>query len=143
MNRSGTQIYVVKTYGEWDAIRGFKWIDNDCFLKWEIGTQRSILLFFLSSCLKYFLIFLKISGWPKVRFKDKTTFTSVQRVVYQFLKNYMYTLLYLKWITNRDLLNSTENSTQCYVAAWMMGGEFGGEWIQSLFTVHLKSSQHC
>ena len=60
----------------------------------------------------------------------------------------MYTLLYIKWITNRDLVNSTENSTQCYVAAWMMGGELGGEWIHvnvwlSLFTVHLKSSQHC
>ena len=36
----------------------------------------------------------------------------------------MYTLLYLKWMTGRDLLCSTENSAQCYVAAWM-GGEFG------------------
>ena len=26
-----------------------------------------------------------------------------------------------------DLLYSTGNSAQCYVAAWM-GGEFGGEW---------------
>ena len=40
----------------------------------------------------------------------------------------MYTLLYLKWITNKDLLYSTRNSAQCYVAAWM-GGEFGGKWI--------------
>ena len=38
----------------------------------------------------------------------------------------MYTLSYLKWITNKDLLYSTGNSAQCYVAAWM-GGEFGGE----------------
>ena len=38
----------------------------------------------------------------------------------------MYTLLYLKWITNKDLLYSTGNSAQCYVAVWM-GGEFGGE----------------
>ena len=36
----------------------------------------------------------------------------------------MYTLLYLKWITNKDLLYSTGNSAQCYVAAWM-GREFG------------------
>ena len=43
----------------------------------------------------------------------------------------MHTLLYLKWITNKDLLFSTENSAQCYVAAWM-GGEFGGEWIHVL-----------
>ena len=35
-----------------------------------------------------------------------------------------YTLLYLKRITNKDLLYSTGNSAQCYVAAWM-GGEFG------------------
>ena len=31
----------------------------------------------------------------------------------------MYTLLYLKWITNKDLLCSTWNSAQCYVPAWM------------------------
>ena len=38
----------------------------------------------------------------------------------------MYILLYLKWKTNKDLLYSTKNSAQYYVAAWM-GGEFGGE----------------
>ena len=58
----------------------------------------------------------------------------------------VYTLLYLKWITNKDILYSTWNSVQCYVAAWM-GGEFGGGWIHvyewlSPFTVHLKPSQH-
>ena len=40
----------------------------------------------------------------------------------------MCTLLYLKWITNKDLLYSIGNSAQCYVAAWM-GGELGGEWM--------------
>ena len=38
----------------------------------------------------------------------------------------MYTLLYLKWITNKDLLYSTGNLL-CYVAAWMEG-DFGGEY---------------
>ena len=38
----------------------------------------------------------------------------------------MDTLLYLKWITNMDLLYSPGNSPQCYMAAWM-GGEFGGK----------------
>ena len=57
----------------------------------------------------------------------------------------MYTLLYLKWITNKDLLYSTWNSAQCYEAAWI-GGEFGGGWIHvyvwlSPFTVHLKQLQ--
>ena len=36
----------------------------------------------------------------------------------------IYTLLYLKQITNKDLLYSTGNSAQCHVAAGM-GGEFG------------------
>ena len=36
----------------------------------------------------------------------------------------MYTLLYFKWITNKDLLYSTGNSPQCYVAV-RMGGELG------------------
>lgn len=31
----------------------------------------------------------------------------------------MYTLLYLKWVVNRDLLYSAWNSAQCCVAAWM------------------------
>ena len=57
----------------------------------------------------------------------------------------MYTRLYLKWIPNKDLLQSSGNSAQCYVAAWM-GGEFGGECIHvyvwpGRFAVHLKLSQ--
>ena len=56
----------------------------------------------------------------------------------------MCTLLYFKWITNKDLLYSTGNSAQCYVVTWM-GGEFGGEWIHvyvwlSPFAVYLKLS---
>ena len=35
-----------------------------------------------------------------------------------------YTLLYLKWTTNKDLLYSTGNSAQCYMAAWIEG-KFG------------------
>ena len=59
----------------------------------------------------------------------------------------LYTILYLRWITNKDLLYSTWNSAQCYMAVWM-GGEFGREWIHvyvwlSPFTVHPKLSQHC
>ena len=59
----------------------------------------------------------------------------------------MYTLLYLKWITNKDLLYSTWNFAQCYVPAWM-GGGCGGEWIYvyvwlSPFAVHLKLQIVC
>ena len=39
----------------------------------------------------------------------------------------MYTLLYFKWITNKDLLYSTRDSAPCYVPAWMEEGF--GEWI--------------
>ena len=37
----------------------------------------------------------------------------------------MDTLLCLTWRTSKDLLDSTGNSAQCHVAAWI-GGEFGG-----------------
>ena len=38
----------------------------------------------------------------------------------------MYTVLYIKWITDKDLLYSTWISVQCYVAAFLEG-EFGEE----------------
>ena len=40
------------------------------------------------------------------------------------LKDSFPFLLYLKWITNKDLLCSAGNSAQCHMAAWM-GGGFG------------------
>ena len=56
----------------------------------------------------------------------------------------MYTLLYLKWVTKKDLLCSTGNFAQCYVAAWMETS-VEKEWIQVYlwlipFTIHLKPS---
>ena len=52
---------------------------------------------------------------------------------------------YLKWITSKDLMCSTWNSAQCYVAPWI-GGELGGKWINlygslSPFDLQLKLSQ--
>ena len=44
-----------------------------------------------------------------------------------------YTLLYLKRITNGDILYSTWNSAQCYVAAWM-GGGFREGWMWSRYS---------
>ena len=51
----------------------------------------------------------------------------------------------LKWITNKDLLYSTWNSSRCYMATWM-GGEFEREWMGvykwlSPFAIHL--TYHC
>ena len=59
---------------------------------------------------------------------------------------YMYTLLYLKCVTNKVLLGSKGNFAQCYMAGWM-GGEFGGEWIHvhvwlGPFAIHLRLPQH-
>ena len=48
-------------------------------------------------------------------------------IVWEFGRD-MYTLLYFKWMTNKDLLYSTGSSAQCYVAVWR-GGEFGGECV--------------
>ena len=36
----------------------------------------------------------------------------------------VYTLLYLKWITGKDLLHRAQNPAQYHVAAWM-GGDLG------------------
>ena len=54
----------------------------------------------------------------------------------------MYALLYLKWITNKDLLHSTWNSAQCYAAAWM-GPEFGGECMFSCSIISICSPMDC
>ena len=69
-----------------------------------------------------------------------------RRIVREFGMD-MYTLLYLKWITDKILLYSAWNSAQSYLAT-CMGGESGGEWRHvsewlSPFAVHLKLSQHC
>ena len=54
-----------------------------------------------------------------------------KEIVREFEVN-MYTQLYLKWITNKDLLHSTGKSARCYVAAWM-GEKFGGERYMYMF----------
>ena len=51
-----------------------------------------------------------------------------ERIVREFGMD-MYTLLYLKWIINKNQLYSTGNSVQCHAEAWTRGG-FGEEWIR-------------
>ena len=92
------------------------------------------------------ILFLSNKNLPGCEFKEIWLCEEGDGIVREFGMG-MYTLLYLKWITNKDLLYSTGNSAQCYVAFWM-GGEFGGEGIHvyvwlSPFLVHLKLSQHC
>ena len=57
----------------------------------------------------------------------------------------VYTLLYIKCMTNKDLQYSTRNSAQCYVAGCMGGGFGENGYIHmydlSLFAVPLKLSE--
>ena len=62
----------------------------------------------------------------------------------QFNKTYLYTLLYVKWISTKDLLCRAGNSAPRYVADWM-GVELGGGWIHvyvrpSPFTETIRAS---
>ena len=50
----------------------------------------------------------------------------------------MHTLLYLKWITNKDLLHSTWNSAQCM---WQPGWE--GAWERMDMCIHVAESLCC
>ena len=86
------------------------------------GTQMFILWKSATHTLNANIMFLKLmvaggDGWE-------------ERILGEFGMD-MYTLLYLKWRTNKDPLCSTWNSAQRYGAAWM-GGESGGEWIPQL-----------
>ena len=51
----------------------------------------------------------------------------------------MFTLLYLKQITNRDLMHSTQNSTQ-YTEITQMGKEFEKEEIHTHTHIKLNHS---
>ena len=55
------------------------------------------------------------------RLRKRTYGCQAEGIIGDFGK-VMYTLLYLKWITNKDLLHSAWNSAQCYVPAWLGGG---------------------
>ena len=51
----------------------------------------------------------------------------------------MYTLLYLKWITNKDLSSSTWNSAQCYMPS--LDGR--GVWGRMDTCICVAESLHC
>ena len=57
--------------------------------------------------------------------QNRKRLTNLENKLWLLVKDFgkaIYTLLYLKWITNKNLLCSTGNCAQCYVAAWMGGG---------------------
>ena len=51
----------------------------------------------------------------------------------------IYTLLYLKWITNKVQLYRTGNFAQCYVPAWM-GRDLGEEYVGAKSLHHLPET---
>ena len=51
----------------------------------------------------------------------------------------MYTVLYLKWITNKDLLSSTWNAAQCYMPS--LDGR--GVWGRMDTCLCMAESLHC
>ena len=71
---------------------------------------------------------LKRNGTKKLTYKTEThglrkqTYGCWGKGIFKEFGKVMYTLLYSKWKTNKDLLYNTWNSIQCHVAAWV-GGE--------------------
>ena len=55
------------------------------------------------------------------------------------VKDFGKVMLYLKQITNKNLLHSTWNSAQCYVPTWMGGGLEENEYMCMCGCVPLQS----
>ena len=78
-------------------------------------------------------------SWPKYwTFSLSISPSRVQVLDIRMCLFPIYTLLYLKWITNKGLLCSTRNSVP-YVVGWM-GGEFGGRLDKC---IRMAESLHC
>ena len=90
-------------------------------LPWEVVQAQSPFSWVTSS--STFAVTPEVARWPlfhttclrSLRWHPSPSSTL------QVLGMDMYTLLYFKWITNKDLLYSTGNSAQCYIAAQMGG----------------------
>jgi len=73
-----------------------------------------------------------LQNWKRLTdWEEELVVTRGEGLVREFGMD-MNILLHLKQITNKDLLYSTGNSAQRYVAAWM-GGEFGREWYMRTY----------
>ena len=92
-----------------------------CFLKRDLIILKIRRLNFFQ-CTKVYYTELTQSQEFKDRYQKKYDFITTT----DKFGTDMYTLQNFKWITNKNLLYSTWNSAQCYVAAWMRG-EFGGK----------------
>ena len=106
------------------------WMDLDTGMLSEVGQRRRNIIWYLFNEESREMIQVNELTKQKETYRLKEQSYGcwgkgwAQGIVREFGME-MYTLLYLKWITNGDLMYSTQNSAQCYVAAWM-GREFGG-----------------
>ena len=87
----------------------------------------------------------KILDQPKSQEKTFRAHLGKKRPRFVYLTTYISSFFPEYKPSQNNLLYSTGNSAQCYIAAWT-GGEFGGEWIQvcvrlSPFAIYLKLPQ--
>ena len=103
-----------------DSPAGFIWISPGCNLKVYYSLPSCfggyIYLHFYWRILKYIHAYSIIS-WYKGTYLQNRKGLRFREWPYGCL----YTLLHLKWITNKVLPDSTGNSAQCYVAGWREG----------------------
>ena len=67
--------------------------------------------------LLYYLKFFHIKHWIQILCKQEVDGERMLEGIAREFGMDLYTLLYLKWIINKDLLHSLWNSVQCYVVA--------------------------
>ena len=117
------------------------WLNGNQFQKKLLRSWKSLLLggsLGLGLC---YIILLSFIRSYRNKYQFKSWILHVRSIYFGI---YRYTLIYLKWITNKDLLHSTRNSAQCCVATWI-GGKLRGEcspayvWL-SCSALHLKLS---
>ena len=128
------------------------WVDLECHTNWsQSDRERETLYGIPYMCNLKKMIQMNLQNRKRLTDLEKELMVARgERWREGIVREYemgMYTLLYLKWKTDKDLLYSTWNSAQFYVATWM-AGEAGEEWMYvyvwlSPFAVHLKLSQHC
>ena len=127
-----------------NGIRPFvaTWMDLECVILIEVTQSKGEISYDIPH-----LWNLKINDTNELTYKTERD-SQTQKMKSCFLGEgtskdigeVVYTLLYFKWITNKNLLYSTQNSAQRYVPVWM-GGRY---WRRIDICIYLaEESLHC